>query len=210
MEKDLVQSSCADFAAVLAAKQAVPGGGGAAAYVGALSAALCSMVGNYTSGKRTYAEVEDDIVRMLQEAETVRLRLLELVDEDARSFMPLSKAYAIPRDDARRAEILEKATKDACSAPLEMVRQIAKSVELLEEMGKKGSKMLASDVGCGALLARAALESAAMNVFVNTRTLKDVEFARSVEAEIDDILDTYVPRAQRCADAVMHDIRGKG
>ncbi len=209
MELDLVKSSCADFAAVLAAKEAVPGGGGAAAYVGALSAALCSMVGNYTSGKKAYAAVEEDIARMLQEAKAVRLRLLALVAEDARSFLPLSKAYAIPKNDPRRAEVLEKATKDACAAPLEMMRQVAKSVELLEEMGKKGSRMLASDVGCGALLARAALESAAMNVFVNTRTLKDVEFVKAVEDEVDGILDTYVPRAQQCADTVMNAIRGK-
>ena len=203
----LTDKSCYAFAEVLAAKESVPGGGGAAALVGALGIALGSMVGNFTTGKKRYADVEDDIQRMLADAEAIRLKLIELVEEDAAAFYPLSQAYGIPKDDPTRAEVLEEATKNACVAPLEMMRQIAKAIELLEEMGQKGSKMLLSDVGCGALLCRAALEAASLNVFVNTKTLNERTLAYAIEAECDALLGEWCPRAEACAASVMDHIR---
>lgn len=208
MAERLTDESCAGFVEALAAKEPVPGGGGAAALAGALGVALCSMVGNFTSGKKTYAAVEGDIQRMLAEAQDVCMRLLELVQEDADAFMPLAQAYAIPRDDPKRAETLEEVTKWACAAPLEMMRQICRAIELLEEMGEKGSKMLLSDVGCGAMLCRAALEAASINVFVNTKTLTSRTFAEMTEAECDEMLNEYIPRAEACAASVMSRIRG--
>lgn len=208
MAEMVVEKTCADFAEALAAKEPVPGGGGAAALVGALGVALCSMVGNFTTGRKRYAAHEDDVQRMLADAEAVRLRLIELVDQDAEAFYPLSKAYGIPKDDPTRAEVLEAATKNACDAPVEMMRQICKAIELLEEMGEKGSKMLLSDVGCGALLCRAALGAAGLNVFVNTKTLRDRAFAEATEAECDGMLAEYGPRAEACAAKVMARIHG--
>ena len=208
MAEPLTNLSCTDFAAVLAAKESVPGGGGAAALVGALGTALCSMVGNFTTGKKTYAAVEDDVQRMLADAEAVRLRLIDLVADDAEAFFPLSQAYGIPKDDPTRPEVLEAATKNACKAPYEMMVEISKSIELLEEMGAKGSKMLISDVGCGALFARAALEAASMNVFVNTKSYKDTDWAPELEAKCDALLSEYIPRAEACAAGVMSRIRG--
>lgn len=208
MAERLTDRSCAEFAAILAAKESVPGGGGAAALVGALGVALGSMVGNFTTGKKRFADVEDDIQRMLADGERIRLRLLDLTEEDAAAFYPLSVAYGIPRDDPSRAQVLEEATKGACAAPVEMMRQICAAIELLEEMGQKGSKMLLSDVGCGALLCRAALEAASLNVFVNTKTLSDRAFAEATEAACDEMLTTYIPRAEACAAAVMAHIRG--
>ncbi|MBR3224550.1 MAG: cyclodeaminase/cyclohydrolase family protein [Atopobiaceae bacterium] len=209
MQDKLMQGSCTDFCDALAAREPTPGGGGAASYVGALAAALCSMVGNYTTGKKAYVAVQDEIGKMLEEAEASRIRLMELVDEDAEAFLPLSRAYAIPKDDPERASTLEEATKCACAAPLQMMREICGVVELLEEMGKKGSRMLQSDVACGALLARAALEAASINVFVNTRTLTDRSFASATEGEVDEMLVAYVPRAQACADGIVAALRNR-
>ena len=206
MPEKLMDGSCTAFADALAAKVSVPGGGGAAAYVGALGVALCSMVGNFTTGKKKYAEYEEDIQRMLAEGEEIRARLLELVDEDAEAFFPLSQAYASPKEDPTRAEVLERCTKHALAGPLEMMRQIARSVELLEEMQAKGSRLLLSDVGCGAACAAAALRSAALNVFINTNALTDRDFATRVEAEADALL-AYVPRAEAVADAVCASLR---
>lgn len=207
MADKMMERSCAEFAGALAAKESVPGGGGAAAYVGALGVALCSMAGNFTAGKEKYAEYEDDVQRMLAEGEEIRSRLLELVEEDAAAFYPLSRAYGIPKDDPGRADELERCTKDALACPLEMMRQIAKSIELLEEMNVKGSRMLVSDVGCGAVCAAAAMRAASMNVFINTRSLADRDFAEAVEAEADELL-AYVPRAKAVADEVAAGIRG--
>lgn len=208
MDTRLTDKSCEEFLCKLAAKEAVPGGGGAAALVGALGVALCSMVGNFTSGKKAFAAVEDDVKRMLQDCEVVRKRLTELVQEDAKAFEPLSRAYAISRDDPKRAEVIEACTKHACAAPLEMMRQLCRAIELLEEMGDKGSRMLLSDVGCGAMLCRAALEASSLNVFVNTKTLRDRDFAQNTEDECDAMLKEYCARAQACADAVTRRIRG--
>ena len=151
MKEKLVEKSCADFAAVLASKAPVPGGGGAAALVGALGTALCSMVGNLTVGRKKYAAVEADIRSALKQAEKVQAELLELVDKDAEAFEPLSRAYSISKDDPTREVTLENATRSACQAPLEMMCAICKAIELLEEMLEKGSVTLVSDVGCGAL-----------------------------------------------------------
>lgn len=203
----LTDQSCTDFAALLASKASVPGGGGAAALAGALGVALCSMVGNFTTGKKKYAAYEEDVQRMLQAGEALRGRLLALVEADAEAFEPLSRAYAIPKDDPNRAAVLEEATRNACKAPLEMVLCCGEALELLEEMLEKGSRLLLSDVGCGALLCKAALESAALNVFVNTGTLADRAAAAELERQVDAALERYLPMADRIAKAVAAFVR---
>ena len=207
MAEKLMDKSCADFTALLASRAPVPGGGGAAALVGALGTALCSMAGNLTLGKKKYAAVEPDIRRLLAEGESVRRRLLELADMDAAAFEPLSRAYSIPKDDPSRAEVLEAATLAACCPPMEMLEQTCRAVELLEEMLEKGSVMMVSDVGCGASCCRAALESAGLNVFINTRTLTDRNTARRLEEHADRLLADYLPRAERITKEVTRRLR---
>ena len=206
--KLLTGESCKDFAKLLASKASVPGGGGAAALVGALGVALCSMVGNFTVGKKKYAAVEEKVKSILERAESLRAQLLDLVDADARAFAPLAEAYGIPRDDPSRAEVLESATLNACKAPAEMVECCARALDLLDEMLEKGSAMLISDVGCGALLCRAAMESAAMNVFINTHTLNDRERAQTLESKIDSTLAEYGPKALKIVNRVNQAVRG--
>jgi formiminotetrahydrofolate cyclodeaminase len=206
MEK-LIKKSCQDFAEVLASKESVPGGGGAAALVGALGVSLCSMVGNFTVGKKKYAAVEADVKAMLETAQSLREQLLAQVDADAEAFAPLARAYAIPKDDPTHDEILEAATLNACQAPRKMVRLCCQALDLLAEMQDKGSVMLLSDVGCGALCCKAALESAAMNVFVNTKSLRDRTEAGKIEAEIDALLAQYASMAAQIAETVSLRIR---
>lgn len=207
MSEQLSNKTCIEFTEVLASKAPVPGGGGVAALVGALGSALCSMVGNYTTGKKKYACYEEDIQRMLKEGEEIQKNLLACIDKDAQAFEPLSKAYAIPKDAPNRQEILDQASVDACQAPLEMMRNICRSIDLLEEMRIKGSVMLASDVGCGALCSRAALECASMNIFINTKYLPE-KIKQSLEEETIQMLDTYIPKAEETAKLVMAKLRG--
>ena len=208
MSEKMIEKSCADFAAVLASKAPVPGGGGAAALVGALGTALCSMVGNLPVGRKKYAQYEADVKRMLEKGAAVQERLLDLVDKDAEAFEPLSKAYSIPKDDPKHDETLEAATKFACEAPVEMMKACCEAIELLEEMLEKGSVTLVSDVGCGALCCAAALESASMNIFVNTKTLLDREAAAKLDDQADAMLREYMPRARKVADEVNRRLRG--
>ena len=207
MAEKLMEKSCIEFADALAAKISVPGGGGAAAYVGALGVALGNMTANFTTGKNKYAEYEEDIQRIIAEGDVIRAKLIDLVFDDAEAFEPLSKAYGIPKEDPERDAKLEEATINALAAPLEMMRQIAKAIELLEELKVKGSKMLISDVACGAALSAAAMQAAALNVFINTKSLLDRDLAAKLEAEADELL-AYVPRAKAVADEITDYIRG--
>ena len=195
MAERLTERSCAEFAADLAAKEPVPGGGGAAALSGALAAALCSMVGNFTTGKKTYAAVEDDIQRMLAKAEDLRLRLIELVEEDAKYFEPLSRAYRIPKDDPQREAVLEACLKEAAAAPFEIFILSCGCIDLLDAFSRKGSKMVLSDAACGAAFARAALEGAAVNVKVNTKWMKNRPHADALDRSIDGALEEYRQKA---------------
>ncbi|WP_165044836.1 cyclodeaminase/cyclohydrolase family protein [Adlercreutzia sp. ZJ138] len=209
MGERIVDLSCSDFSAALAAKRSVPGGGGAAALCGAFAVALCTMAGNFTVGKKKYADVEEDVKRMIAEGERLRERLVALVDEDALSFEPLSRAYGIAKDDPTREETIEVATKAALQAPLQMMREICQSIDLLEEMEKAGSVMLLSDVGCGASLAAAALEMAAMNVYVNTKTLRDRAYASAVDKECACMLQNDMARARAIANRVITSMTGE-
>lgn len=207
MPEKLTDKSLAAFADELAAKKPVPGGGGAAAAAGALGAALCIMVGNYTVGKKKYAAYEADVLRIMEEADQLQKELIRLVDADAEAFTPLSQAYAIPKEDPKRAEVLEAATIGACRAPLEMMRCSARAIDLLEEMLEKGSVMLVSDVGCGALLCRAAMECAAMNVYINTKTMQDRSLAEEMEQEAEQLIFEYREKASAIAYSVTEQIR---
>ena len=209
MNSELTQKSCADFAQVLASSAPVPGGG-AAALTGALGATLGSMVANLTVGRKAYAQYEEDLRSILERGEALRTGLLALVERDAAGFAPLARAYAIPKDDPARPETLEAATLAACEAPLEMMRLCGQAIQLLEELLEKGSVTLVSDVGCGALCCGAALESAGMNIFVNTRTLRDRQAASRLDAQTDVLLREYLPRARQVADEATRRVRREG
>lgn len=207
MNEKLSEQSCASFAEALASAAPTPGGGGAAALTGAIAAALCSMVGNLTTGRKKYAAFESDIQRILGQAEALRLRLLSLADEDAAAFAPLAAAYSIPKDAPGRAETLESATLAACAAPMEMLRCVCTLVPLLEELLTKGSVLLVSDVGCGAACCRAAMEGAALNIFVNTKTLRCRESATRLNQEADALLAEFLPRIEVVAAEVSGRLR---
>ncbi|MBQ7459896.1 MAG: cyclodeaminase/cyclohydrolase family protein [Oscillospiraceae bacterium] len=173
-----------EFAACLAAKQPVPGGGGAAALCGALAAALGSMVANYTLGKKKYADYEAEITALLDECGSLRARFLELIEEDAEAFEPLSSAYGISKDDPGRDEKLERCLNSAARVPLEIAKLAARIIEISSVLAKKGSVLMISDAGCAAQLAFSALNCAALNVKVNTRLMKNREEAEKLNSQL--------------------------
>ena len=190
---------------VLASKAAVPGGGGAAALVGAAGVALGNMVGCLTEGKKKYAAVEADIQRLNARAGELRRELEGLVEADAEAFAPLAKAYSIPKDDPARAEIMEKALDAACAVPLEILEKCAEGVALAEEYAAKGSVLAVSDAGCAALFCKAAMQAAGLNVAINTRLMADREKAAALDKKAGALLAEYVPRA----DAVYTQVNGQ-
>ena len=197
------EQSCGAFLDALASKAPTPGGGGASALAGALGAALCTMVGNYTVGKPKYAQVEGEVKDLMARAEDIRARLLALVDEDAAAFAPLSKAYAIPKDDPTRGEVMERCLRDAAAAPMEILRLCGQAIDLHEQMLERGSAMMCSDVGTGAVLCWGALYGAWLNVKVNTKSMADRAYAQAVNNEADELAGRYWKIAEKTYQAVI-------
>lgn len=195
--------TCGAFLDALASKAPTPGGGGASALVGALGAALCTMVGNYTVGKKKYADVEEDVKALMAKAEDIRARLLAQVDADAAAFEPLSKAYAIPKDDPTRGEVMEQCLRDAAAAPMEILRLCCQAIDLHREMLDKGSVMMLSDVGTGVVLCWGALYGAALNVKVNTKSMADRAYAEAMNNQVDELVNRYWKVAEQVYEAVM-------
>lgn len=199
----LTQQSCTAFAAALASKAPVPGGGGASALVGALGAALCSMVCNYTIGKKKYADVEEDVKAILVKAEQLREKLLALVEADAAAFEPLSRAYAIPKDDPGRDEVMERCLRAAAAPPMELLRLSCQAIDLHRELLDKGSVMVLSDVGTGVIFCWSALYGAWLNLKVNTKSMADRDYAEGLNAEADELVNRYWKIADQVYEAVM-------
>lgn len=195
-----------EFLAMLASKSPIPGGGGASALAGAIGTALGSMVANLTVGKKKYAEYEKDLEYILEKASAIRHDLLELIRKDAEVFEPLSRAYSLPKDTEEQQKekdtIMEAALKKASLVPIEIMRKTQEAIALHEELLTKGSVIAVSDVGVGVIMCKAAIQGASLNVFINTKLMKDREYADQLNKETNLILENSLVRADKVFDAV--------
>lgn len=166
-----------DWVKDLASSSPAPGGGGASALAGALAAALGSMVANLTTGKKKYTAYQQEIERILEETAVLTDRLYALIKKDEEAFLPLSRAYGIPKDDPARGEVLEAALRIAAEPPMELLVALAQLPPILEELLEKGSRLAVSDVGCAATFCASAAKGALLNLFVNTRLMADKTYA---------------------------------
>ncbi len=171
------------FLTELASKAPIPGGGGAAALMGSLAAALGSMVGNLTTGKKKYEQYQQDIERILSVLQDSLWEIYEYIEKDAQAFEPLAKAYKIPRDQPGREELMEEVTLQAAKVPLDLTKKLYGIILLLEELEIKGSRLAISDVAVAASCLTSALESAVMNIYINTRSLKNRKLAEEINEE---------------------------
>ena len=180
----LSKITCEEFAQKLASKEPVPGGGGVAALVGSLGAALGSMVGNYSIGKKKFLGMEAKHQEIIDKSCDLMNKLLELIDEDAENFEPLSKAYGMPKDTpeqaAEKEKVLQICLKVAAGGPIKMVEYIYEAIKLQEELVDISTKIIISDVGCGVQFLKAALYSANLNVTVNLNSINDEEYVKEV------------------------------
>ncbi|MCQ2486505.1 MAG: cyclodeaminase/cyclohydrolase family protein [Clostridia bacterium] len=187
-------------------KAPVPGGGSIAAIVGSLGAALAGMVSNLTTGKKKYAEYEEDIQRILAEAKLLQDDLLSQIDKDAANFIPLSKCYGLPsstdEEKAIKEEKMQAALKVAITAPIDIFRIAYKAITLHEELAEKGSKIAVSDVGCGVLCLKASMQMAWLNIVINLKSIHDEEYVENVRAELEPML----AEGERLADAIYEDV----
>jgi len=190
----------------LASGTATPGGGSAAAIMGAMGAALVSMVANLTLGKKGYEAVEPQMRELLAESEALRARLACMVAEDIAAFDSLMAAYRLPKasdaEKAARSAAIQAGLKAATEAPLGCARECARVVRLTGRAVAHGNLNVISDVGVGVLAAFCALRSAALNVHINAPQIKDRAFVERATEELEALLDECGPLAERVHDAV--------
>lgn len=203
--------SCQEFTERLSTKAPVPGGGGASALAGAIGIALGNMVGSLTVGKKKYAAVETELKAAMEQAERLRLRLLMLVEEDAKAFAPLAEAYKLPssteEEKAYKTSIMEERLRNACAVPLKLMECCCEAIQLQRIFGEKGSIIAVSDAGVGAALCKAALQGAYLNVKINTRAMKNREYALEIETKAEHLLSEALPLADEIYNLVAEKLR---
>lgn len=180
----LTQLSSKEFAFELASKKPVPGGGGAAALVGALGASLNTMVANFSVGKKKFVDYKEKHEDIIRRGEVLRNKLIDLIDKDAENFEPLSKAYSMPssteEERVKKEDTLQKCLKVACSAPLEILQYTYEAILLHNEIVDISSKTIISDVGVGVQCLKASLYSAYLNIEINIKSMNDEVYVLKV------------------------------
>ena len=176
----------------LASKASTPGGGSAAAIMGAMGSALNSMVANFTVGKKGYEDVDAQAQDILQKSEELRNRMTDMIKADIDVFNRVMGAYGMPKesdeDKAARSKEIQEALKEATDVPLECAKAAAEVIKLSKPMAEIGNKNVISDAGVAVLAGQAALRSAALNVYINIGGIKDETFANDRRKQLEETL----------------------
>lgn len=198
---EIKDKSIEKFLEELASKQATPGGGSAAAVMGAQSAALTSMVCNLTIGKPKYIEVEADMQALLKQSEALRIALTEMIKADVDVFDKLMACYGLAKstdeEKAARSAQIQAVLKQATVVPLECAKACAEAIKLSHVAAEKGNLGVISDAGVAAMAGYSALKSAALNVYINTGSIKDRDFAEEKLQQLKQILSHSEAEAEQ-------------
>lgn len=201
-----------DYLDILASKAPVPGGGGASAFSGALAAALGQMVANLTVGKKRYADVEEEMQGYLCALNICQMEMTALADRDAEVFAPLAVAYGLPSETeeqkAKKDRAMEENLLAASLVPVQVMEKAVGIMAVLEEMEQKGSRMAVSDVGVAVQFARTALTGAVMNVYINTKSMKNQERAEELNRQAGELLRDGIEKADVIYDRVLKKLTG--
>jgi formiminotetrahydrofolate cyclodeaminase len=193
----------------LASQKATPSGGSAAAIMGAMGAALVSMVCNLTIGKTQYRDFEEELKSVLTKAEELRRDLTKMIEEDVQAFDAVMCAYGMSRltkdETARRTQAIQTALRAATLVPMRCCRACREVITLGNVVAKRGNRNVVSDAGVAVVAGYAALRSAALNVFTNARAITDRTFAEEQLAELEQLL----PEAATAADASYQVVKEK-
>lgn len=181
----------------LASAAPTPGGGGAAAIMGAMGAALISMVANLTIGKKGYEGVEGEMKAQLAASEALRARLTAMVADDVSAFNQLMGAYRLPKETdeqkALRSVAIQDGLKQATRVPMACAKACAEVIQVAQRSAEHGNLNVISDAGAGVLALQAALRSAALNVYINTPMIRDPDFVAVVSRELETLLAENLP-----------------
>lgn len=204
----MTEKSVELFLSELSSGAPVPGGGGASALAGAAASALASMVANLTTGKKKYAEYQAEIEEILVKTAALVKDFENLIEKDAEVFEPLAKAYSIPKDEPGRDEALEEALNTACSAPYEIVMKTKEACEIIVRLETIGSRLAISDVGVAATMLQTAAKGAAMNVYINTKLMKNRSRAEELNQETFKAVEEVDAKCGAVYEAVKNSLTG--
>lgn len=211
-ESRLVDMTLREFVETCASSAPAPGGGSVAAAAGALAAALTTMVGNLTVGKKKYADVEDKMTAMLGKATALQTRFMQLVDDDTKAFNRVMAAFGMPKESddekAARSKAIEDATYAASQTPMSMMRACAELMTQIDIAALDGNRNSVSDAGVASAMARAAAQGAYLNIIINASSLKDTEKARALQTEAENLLHSVTAHSNTVFDAVIQAITG--
>jgi formiminotetrahydrofolate cyclodeaminase len=201
--------SLQDFLDALAGKASTPGGGSAAAVMGAMGAALVSMVAHFTIGKKGYEAAAAESTELLRRAEDLRARLTDMIRADVEAFDRVMAAYGLPKDSdaekTQRTAAIQAALKSAADVPLACAELCVQVMELTRPMAAIGNKNVISDAGVAVLAAEAALRAAALNVCVNIGAIRDDDWVADRRDRIERLLDG----SDRLTEEVYRVVRGR-
>lgn len=194
---DMTLESCRFFVEMLASAAPSPGGGGAAALMGAIGAALGHMASNLTVGKKKYADIQTRILELNTRFMCLEKQLLDQVEADEKGFLPLAAAYRLPKDAPGYDRFMDEATLDACQVPLKIMELCGEALDCIDIVAQKGSRLAVSDAASGAVCCKAAMQAASLTVFINTKTLKNRSTAGAIDEKVWQMLNDYGTLADR-------------
>lgn len=198
-----------DFIKDTSSRTPTPGGGSVAALVGALGSSLLAMVGNFTLDKEKFSSVQEEVKKLMQEIDFFALKLSQLIQEDISAYQEFSHALSLPKNTSQeretRKETLQLALKKAARVPLSTSECCFKLLKIASRLLIIGNPNLISDVGVGAILAQASLESAALNVEINLSFIKDLEWVEEKRESLQLLLN----KSRELTDEILNKVRAK-
>lgn len=204
---DMTLESCRTFTEVLASRAPAPGGAAAGAVSAAFGTALTSMVALLTIGKEKYADVEPELIELQKKCSRLQTELLDQVEADEIGFLPLTQAFRMPKDDPDRARQIEATMTVACEVPMHIMELCCESIDCIAEVSRKCSRLTISDAGCAVVLCKSALQSAYLNIYANTNSLKNREVAEAYNHRAEYLVHHYGSLADEIFESVRDQFR---
>ncbi len=198
------------FCELLASDAPAPGGGSASALAGAMGIGLAEMVANLTTGKKKYAEFEENTAAMKEKASKLVEEMIVSVDKDTEAFDGVSAVFAMPKDtdeekEARKAA-MQKALKEATLAPFSVMELCLESLHVVEMGIGKSNTSAASDLGVAALNLKSAVQGAWLNVLINLGGIKDEAFVAEYKGKGEAILAEALPLADKLYNTILESL----
>lgn len=207
----MAESTIYQFINELSSDAPIPGGGGASGLVAACGMALGNMVLSLTTGKKKFEQYQDEIDELIEKGNNLTDALLRGMDADAAAFIPLTMAYRMPKDTeeelAKRDAVMEEALVTASEAPLHMMANIMGAMHLIHRIAEIGSRMAISDAGVGIQCCMAAMHGASLNVFINTKSMKNREVAEDMNRRADALIKEAELVGNRTYELVLQAVR---